>query len=112
MSHAPKTDIQSAIKSDSRWVPKIFVDIPPPIVLDTTTKTHGNINDPSWEPSFNSCQSSLPLKDITAYTHIVPHLATPDEERLSVLKELKYSTQCVYRFDWYKGLHNKDAIRD
>ena len=112
MSHAPNTDIQSAIKSDSRWVPKIFADIPPPIVLDNTTKTHGNINDPSWEPAFNSCESSLPLKDITDYTDIVPHLGSPDEERLSVLKELKYPTQCVYRFDRYKGLHNKDAIRD
>ena len=57
-------------------------------------------------------ESSLLLKDITAYTDIVPYLATPDEEWLSVSKELKCPTQCVYQFDRYKGLHNKDAIRD
>ena len=104
-------NIQSAIKSDSVWVPKIFVDIPPPISLDNSSNPIDNANYSSCEASITSSQQHLPIKDKIGYTDIVPHLAPPDEKRLSVLKKLNYPTDCVFRFDPFKGVDNKDKLR-
>ena len=92
MSGVGLDNIESAIKSDSVWVPKTLVDIPPPISLNNSTNPIENIKYPSCEASTTSSQQYLPIKDTIGYTDIVPHLAPPDEKRLSVLKKLNYPT--------------------
>ena len=112
-SSTVERDLQSAIESDSVWVPRIFVDIPPPMVLKDASREADNVSvHSSVDTTIQSLQSSPNIDYSTRYTDIVPYLAPPNEERLSILKKLNYPTECVYRFDPFKGLHNKDKLRN
>lgn len=112
ISSTVKKDIQSAIESDSVWVPRIFVDIPPPMVLKNASREADDVSVHSSEDTTQSLQSSPNIDYSTSYTYIVPYLAPPNEERLSILKKLNLPAECVYRFDPFKGLHNKDKLRN
>ena len=85
MSGVGLDNIESAIKSDSVWVPKILVDIPPPISLNNSTNPIDNVKYPSCEASITSSQQYLPIKETIGHTDIVANLAPPDEKRVSVL---------------------------
>ena len=111
MSSVGLEDLESAIKSDSVWVPKILVDIPPPVSLDNSIQPLEAVNYASCKGTITSSQQYLPIKETIRSTDIVPHLASPDEKRLSVLKKLNYPTECVFRFDPFKGVNNKDKLR-
>ena len=108
MSSVGLEGLESAIKSDSVWVPKILVDIPPPVSLDNSIEA---VNYASCKGTITSSQQYLPIKETIGSTDIVPHLAPPDEKRLSVLKKLNYPTECVFRFDPFQGVNNKDKLR-
>ena len=82
--------LAQAIEKDSTWVPKIYTDIQPPYFL--ANAYNGDKNDPQ--------------------TDIVAYLRKPDATQQAKLTyNLCYPNDCVYRFDRFQGLSNKDALR-
>ena len=103
MENVMSRDIEAAIKKDSRWTPKIFVDIPPPVTLKEASVV--------VEPEIFS-NTTVSKDEAVTFTDIVPYLLPPDKDRLSIYQNLNYPTECVYRFDRFQGIHNKDKLRN
>ena len=103
MENVMSRDIEAAIKKDSRWTPKIFVDIPPPVTLKEASVV--------VEPEIFS-NTTVSKDEAATSTDIVPYLLPPDKDRLSIYQNLNYPTECVYRFDRFQGIHNKDKLRN
>ena len=81
--------LAQAIEKDSTWVPKIYTDIQPPYFL--ANAYNGDKNDPQ--------------------TDIVAYLRKPDATQQAKLTyNLCYPNDCVYRFDRFQGLRNKDSL--
>ena len=103
-------DIEAAIKTDSKWAPKIFVETPPPAVLKNASTV---VVEPQQQFLSKSKNNACVTEERTkTFTDIVPYLSPPDDNRLSANQKLNYPTECVYRFDEFQGLHNKDKLRN
>ena len=90
-------------------MPKIFVDIPPPVAIKNASSV---TVEPETGLKSLSCGSKPSSIETKVFTDIVPYLWPPDEHRLSIYKKLNYPTECVYRFDKFQGIHNKDKLQN
>ena len=107
MSMSLCRDIQGAIELDSKWAPKIFVDIPPPVAIKNASSV---TVEPETGLKSLSCDSKPSSIETKVFTDIVPYLSKPDTLQECQLLSLNYPTGCVYRFDRFKGQSNKDAL--
>ena len=80
--------LTNAIKKDSTWRPKIFIDMAPPYMLP------------------DACDGNLK----NSMTDIVPYLRKPTTVEDCQLQLLGYPKGCVYRFDKYKGVESQDLL--
>ena len=78
--------ISDAIKLDSKWTPKILVNIAPPSFDNKTCKEETK-------------------------TDIVPFMEKPDEEKKCMYKSCDYPDGCSFRFDGYNGKSDCDKLR-
>ena len=80
--------LTTAIKKDSQWQPKIYIDIKPPYILADAYE--GNKNN--------------------TMTNIIPYMRQPSTVEQCKLNALGYPKGCVYRFDRFKGIDSQESL--